>query len=179
MEDYEIEEFDAIELYKKMYSLIKPKEYPLQLDLVINRFRFKGFKYSFKEKETIYYVNAEFENEIPAFLGVKDTNGYIEYMDDKDFDMLKERVMNIDFSKLENIFDQEMIDFVKKIPEVSKETTKRFKKLLDEDNLSIETYYDPIKEEISELSSICKKHPFIPLVSEENINGEYIQTFHY
>ena len=179
MENYNLEEFDSIELYKKLYESMMPKEYPLQLDLIIDKQNFRGFKYSFKEKSTIYYVNAEFFNDIPAFLGLKDNNGIIEYMDDKDFDLLKEKMDNIDFNKFNNIYDQEMQDFVKRIPDISRESTKRFKKLEREERIDPELYYGPIKDELRKLLSICQKHPFIPTVSTEKIDNKYVDVFHY
>ena len=179
MENYNLEEFDGINLYKELFEFIKPKEYPLQLDFILDKQNFKGFKYTFKEKNTIYYVNAEFNNDIPAFLGLKDINGNVEFMEETDFDLLKEKINNIDFNKLDIVFDQEMKEFILKIPDISKESTKRFKKLFEEDNVNIYNYYGPIQNEINELSSICQKHPFIPTVSEEKIGGNYIPIFHY
>ena len=100
-------------------------------------------------------------------------------MEEEDFDLLKERINNIDFNKLDIVFDQEMKEFILKIPDISKESTKRFKKLFEEDNVNIYNYYGPIQNEINELSSICQKHPFIPTVSEEKIGDNYIPVFHY
>ena len=174
MDNYKLVKLDFMDMYENLYNKIKPKEYSLPLDLIIDKNHFKGFKYSFRIKNTIYYVNAEFDNDIPAFLGVKDVNGKVKYMDDEDFDLFKYKIMNINFENFRYIFDKDMISFVKKIPDISRESTKRLKKLIEQKDVSIESYYGPIKKEIKELSEICKKHSFIPTITEERIDGKYI-----
>lgn len=179
MENYKLEEFDFIGLYESLYKIVEPTEYPLQLDLIISTPKFNGFKYTFRENDTIFYVNASFDSVVPLFLGIKDVDGTLAYMDDKDFDLLKERINNADFTRLKDIFDLEAIEFVKRLPDISRKATKLLYNLINSNSLSIDAYYGMFAEEINTLTAICSKHPFIPQIRENRIDDEYVTSFYY
>lgn len=178
LEDAIINKFSMMDLYETLLHYIKIDDYSLPLDFIINLDRFDGICLTFKESSTRYYINASFNNKTPIFLGVKDLDGAPLYMDDKDFQLLKDKISKLNFNLLD-MFDEKTKSFIKRIPEISSKATKNYINLSEKGNLSSETYFGPLKKEIDELKNICARHYIIPQKEIKKINEEEINTYKY
>ena len=170
-----IYEYDIMDLYQSVLKYINLDDYSLPLDFIINFEQFKGFKIIFKDKSRRFFVNASFDNNITLFLGLKDVNGVLAYMDDKDFELFNNLVLNFDF-RVYSMFDDKIISFIKNIPHVSKLATKNYVHLLEKDNLTYENYFKPLKK-VEELNRICKENPVMPQII--NMGNKYKYIYKY
>lgn len=181
MQDYNLKVFDIMDLYEMSYNLISPLEYSLPLDIIISRPKFDGFKFIFKDRDKRYYINASFDQTTPIFLGLIEINGETYYMDDRGFDLFKEKIDSLSMKKYLSMLslEDEQIEFIKNIPDISRNATARYTYLITTNKLSNENYFGPMMNEIKTLSKIVHNNPYIPEVSETRVDSKYVSTYHY
>ncbi len=178
LENYTVNSFNLINLYKTLSKSINLKDYYLPLDLIINLEKFRGLRFTFREKKIIYYINASLDNKVAPFLGLKDVDGTLCYMSEDDFALFKNKVMSLKLNELYN-YDQKVMDFIKKVPDIARISTTRFQNLVNEHKFTSSNYLEPLKETLEELYSLCKNYSeSVEVSSSANVTKSLIKFYY-
>ena len=178
LENYTVNSFNLINLYKTLSKSINLKDYYLPLDLIINLEKFRGLRFTFREKKIIYYINASLDNKVAPFLGLKDVDGTLCYMSEDDFTLFKNKVMSLKLNELYN-YDQKVMDFIKKVPDIARISTSRFQSLVNEHKFTSTNYLEPLKEILEELYSLCKNYSeSVEVSSSANVPKSLIKFYY-
>lgn len=136
------------ELYNSLKCYVKEKNYDLPISF-ISLEEGKSLYITYRKDGVGYFCNMSFNKITPIFLLLGQRDGNMFIADKKDFDVFAKE---IEMGSLTAGIDPRLIEFVKKMPEISK---KALTAILESD--TEEEYNEKLKDEIRELLKIYRE----------------------